>query len=195
MIAIMAWFWDAKSIFLVAGVAVMATAGFTISSVLGSGDMVNVDDRLNLPGNPVENYSADFDYYPENETIQIELETPVVMGGSSLVVIVRGGNETHRPAVVRADRTVENGYWVSNNISSATDYPLKPGDQLTVVSDGDDEDGDGNLGIENGDIVKLYWLNSTVHNFSLDGFGSPRYRLIEPAEIRDGRIVPPGSGY
>lgn len=55
--------------------------------------------------------------------------------------------------VEHSGRTSMTGWWVSENHSAVSSFPITKGDSVQVLTDGKDADGDGTGGIEPGDYV------------------------------------------
>lgn len=62
-------------------------------------------------------------------------------------------------------RTSMAGWWVSENNSAVSSFPISNGDSVQVLTDGKDEDGDGRAGIESGDFVLVRVITKLGHGF------------------------------
>ena len=137
---------------------------------------------------PAEDPGLEGEYNSENETLQITVTEENFTRKSGRVALRSqlDGDHTeisNRPpksnfTLKSGNRTVENYIWADKSLlgiviggSGITNFPIEQGESITILSEGEDGDSDGNKGIENGDIIFLTskdnGVNTVIETFEI----------------------------
>lgn len=124
-------------------------------------------------------------YNPKQEHLDIRIKSgsftrrsvKVALDNSNHTNLTLQGHGKKKDTNIWASRSI---YGLGIGNSGITDFPIKEGENISVVSDSTDTDGDGTEGIENGETVIIYSKDDGVdapvkiikikQNRSLDAF-------------------------
>jgi predicted RND superfamily exporter protein len=126
-------------------------------------------------------------YFEENETARIVVENGDEYNRSNTHTLWVEVDRQEKP-VIQAERTSKDGIWASQDQYSAANFPIKEGSKLTLVSDGQDEDNDGQKGIDGNESIAIYY-NRTSSSDKRRALRSKR-QIVMAFELKEtGKVV------
>jgi len=152
------------------------------------------DDNLYpRPSVPVMNTSAE--YFPQEEKVKITVESSDEFNRSNTaylrIVTGRDGRDPGQPAIISGEQISEGGYWVSNNHTAAEEFPVKAGSQVSVLSDGSDNDEDGKEGIDGTENISILF---TASSHWKENYRPRDHPIMMVSTINGSAVTGDGSG-
>jgi hypothetical protein len=133
-----------------------------VSASLACPDMVlGLFDDDDVPHRPQTELNVTLNETEEVGTLSLEVGDAFETGLLREVYVVvypAGSDDGVRAVVESGPERNQEGVWVADDGSGVASFPVELGDEVRVVSDGVDSDGDGRAGIERGDIVQIIYV-------------------------------------
>lgn len=151
-----------KFLLLVAGVVIVGAATSAYILYYFGVDAEQLpppnDGRATPPELDRPNVSVSATYNETAETITVRVEQGQMTAAEYdfLELKTYPGGEGSSTVLRRPNGEPLQGPWADTKRASLTEFPITAGDTVVILTtDGEDDDGDGNAGIESGDSVEL----------------------------------------